>query len=246
MSSRHTRRVEIAAHLEYLDSTASRLGEVVARTDLSRAVPGCPDWTVRDLVGHVGTVHRWATGIVAGALAEPSEEPEDPPADSELLGWYAEGHRALLSALANAPADLECFTFLPAPSPLAFWARRQALETTVHCADAQAAAGVPVAIDDALARDGIEEIVFGFGKRKRTFAPGTIRLAPTGGSGWLLALGDEGVSATTDDADAAADTTVSGDAGQVYLWLWNRPADVTITGNPEVAARWQQVKVRWS
>ena len=34
---------------------------------------------------------------------------------------------------------MRCFAFLPAPSPLAFWARRQAHETGIHRADVESA-----------------------------------------------------------------------------------------------------------
>jgi uncharacterized protein (TIGR03083 family) len=237
--------VDPATHLDYLAASAAQLGDAAGKAALSDPVPGCPDWTVRDLVGHVGMVHRWATTIVAEALERPSGETAEAPADPELLDWYAEGHLTLLDTLQKAPADLACFAFLPAPSPLAFWARRQAHETTIHCSDAKAAAGVPVTIDDELARDGIEEILLGFGKRKREFEPGTIRLKTAGVPGWLLALSAEGAAATPDDSATQADVTVSGDAGQVYLWLWNRPAEVTISGDSAVAERWQKVKVRW-
>jgi hypothetical protein len=45
--------------------------------------------------------------------------------------------------------------------------------------------------------------------------------------------------------------TVSGPASRVYLFLWNRldarRADVTVTGDEGVLARWQaSVRVRWS
>jgi uncharacterized protein (TIGR03083 family) len=237
--------VETDAHLEYLAGEAAKLGEAAARAALSEPVPGCPDWTVRDLVGHVGMVHRWATNIVANGLAQPDGETAQAPADPELLDWYAEGHRALVATLESAPPDLACFAFLPAPSPLAFWARRQLHETTIHRADAQAAAGIPVSIDDAPARDGIEEMLLGFAKRRREFQPGTVHLDTPGGQGWLLTLSADGVTAAPAASDVRADATVGGDAGQIYLWLWNRPADVTITGNPAVADRWQQVQVRW-
>jgi uncharacterized protein (TIGR03083 family) len=237
--------VETAARLRYLATEAALLGEAAAATTLAAPVPGCPDWTVRDLVGHVGMVHRWAANIVANALERPSGETATAPPDPELLAWYAEGHRALLATVMSAPADLACFAFLPAPSPLAFWARRQLHETTIHRADADAAAGIPVTIDDAVAHDGIEEMVLGFAKRRREFSPGTVRLDPGDGSGWLLTLTGEGATATAADETTTADATVSGDAGQVYLWLWNRPADVTITGDQTVADRWQQVQVRW-
>jgi uncharacterized protein (TIGR03083 family) len=237
--------VDIAEHLKYLAVEATKLGEAAASTTITAAVPGCPDWTVRDLVGHVGMVHRWATNIVTNGLESPDGETADAPPDPELLDWYAEGHRVLLETLTSAPPDLSCFAFLPAPSPLAFWARRQLHETTIHRADAATAAGIPVVIDDAIGLDGIEEMLLGFAKRRREFVPGSVRLDPAGGPGWLLRLTAEGAAATPADDTTSADATVSGDAGQVYLWLWNRPADVTITGDQTVADRWHKVKVRW-
>src|SRR5207253_4063893 len=54
------------------------------------------------------------------------------PADAALLAWFRDGHAALVGTLESAPPDLKCFTFLPAPSALAFWARRQAHETGIH------------------------------------------------------------------------------------------------------------------
>ncbi len=35
-------------------------------------------------------------------------------------------------------------------------------------------------------------------------------------------------------------------ATDIYLWLWNRPAVVTIIGDAAIADRWQQIRVRWS
>src|SRR5215467_14529646 len=128
-----------------------REGELLAaaaqRAGLATAVPSCPGWAVRDLLKHTGYVHRWATGFVAEALTRPSGASEEEilaqgPADAELPGWFREGHAALVRALGAAAPGLNCWAFLPAPSPLAFWARRQAHETAIHRVDAeQAAAG---------------------------------------------------------------------------------------------------------
>ena len=63
------------------------------------------------------------------------------PPDAELAAGSRQGCAALADALAAAPADLECWTFLRAPSPLAMWARRQAHETAIHRVDAELAAG---------------------------------------------------------------------------------------------------------
>jgi uncharacterized protein (TIGR03083 family) len=245
------RFVEIEEHIAALQAEGTRLGAVAGRADLSERVPHLPDWTVRDVVTHVGGVHRWAAQIVgeaapgmdnaAGAAVGTG------PSDDELAEWFVAGHAALVETLSAAPRELACFTFLPAPSPLAFWARRQALETAVHRVDVESAAGPIAPLDPALALDGIDEILLGFGARKRRFEPGVILLEPEAGSPWRLSLGEEGLTAThATDGDKAADVTVAGTASDVYLWLWNRPATVEISGDHAVADQWKRVRVRWS
>src|SRR6516225_3037280 len=140
-----------------------RQGELLAsaaqRAGLATAVPSCPGWAVRDLLRHTGYVHRWATGFVAEGLTRPGGASEEEilsqgPADAQLPGWFCEGHAALVRALDAAPPDLECWTFLPPPSPLAFWARRQAHETAIHRVDAEQAASAeqPASTADQAAR----------------------------------------------------------------------------------------------
>jgi uncharacterized protein (TIGR03083 family) len=243
--------VEIDQHISQLQAEGTALAESARRSDLDASVPHLPDWSVRDVVTHLGGVHRWATQIVAEASPTPNVVAGDAvgtgPGDDELIDWFADGHAALVSTLRAAPADLDCFTFLPAPSALAFWARRQALETAVHRTDVDSASGPIAPFDHSLALDGIEEILIGFGARPRVFEPGVIRLEAEGGLSWRLALGPDGLTATpSTDSTTPADATVAGSASDVYRWLWNRPADVAITGDPEVADRWKRVRVRWA
>ena len=117
--------------------------------------------------------------------------PPDIP-DPVLLDWFRTGHAGLVSALETAAPDLACWTFLPgAASALAFWARRQVHETTVHRIDVQLAAaaagdwgsrrpgqpgpgGARPARDPvpaALAADGIDELLMGFARRGARHGP---------------------------------------------------------------------------
>jgi uncharacterized protein (TIGR03083 family) len=94
------------------------------------------------------------------------------PADADLIAAYREGHAALVATLRGADPDVDCATFMPAPSPLAFWARRQAHETAVHRYDAQSAlpGGPPspaAAFEAAFAADGVDELIMGFAARRR-------------------------------------------------------------------------------
>lgn len=141
-------RFDVPGYIGALRCQGELLADAAQRAGLAAAVPACPGWTVRDLLRHTTYVHRWATGFVVGGLTSPgagaSEEEilGQGPADAELPGWFRDGHAALVRALDAADPGLNCWAFLPAPSPLAFWARRQAHETAIHRADAeQAAAG---------------------------------------------------------------------------------------------------------
>ena len=245
--------VEVQQLVDLLETEGIRLARASQKAGLDAVVPSCPGWTVRDLVTHMGGVHRWAAAIVGGGLPESDETTSDlvgaGPDNAVLLDWYRDGHRALVETLRAAPKDLACYTFLPAPTPLAFWARRQAHETTIHRADADAACGPITPCDRSFALDGIHEILLGFApRRKAATSPASLHLEVTDSDlDWLVILGPSGVVATAGrPPESNPDVVVSGSASDIYLWLWHRPATVSITGDFVAAEQWQQIKVRWS
>nr|WP_242384297.1 maleylpyruvate isomerase N-terminal domain-containing protein [Thermobispora bispora] len=152
--------MDIAGYLGELDRSGRRLAEAAKEAGLGAPVPTCPGWLIRDLLRHTGGVHRWATAFVSTGRAEPYGPDErrgffTAPPDDGLLDWYLESHAELVRTLKDADPDLECWAFLPAPSPLAFWARRQAHETAIHRVDAELAAGHAITpFDPAFAADG--------------------------------------------------------------------------------------------
>jgi uncharacterized protein (TIGR03083 family) len=242
--------MDVADHLDHLAGDGLLLTDAAARAGLDAQVAACR-WDVRSLVTHIGGVHRWAADIVH--TAAPSGDTAagravgQGPGDAALLEWFRDGHAALMSALRAAPADLACFAFLPAPSPLAFWARRQAHETGIHRADAESASGAITPFAPSFAQDGIAEMLHGFAARRSNAVstPGTIALRPTdGGVAWLVTLGGDRIAAEPSDADA--DAVVGGSSSDLYLWLWNRPAEVTVTGDAALAELWRTVRVRWA
>ncbi|HTW99039.1 MAG TPA: maleylpyruvate isomerase N-terminal domain-containing protein, partial [Acidimicrobiales bacterium] len=124
-----TARLSVAEHVCALREAGRRLADAAAAAGLDAAVPACEGWTVRDLTGHIGGVHRWATSIVAGARSEATSNDEDEvfftaPGEG-VIDWFEGGVVALIEALEAADPSLDCWTFFEAPSPLAFWARRQ-------------------------------------------------------------------------------------------------------------------------
>jgi uncharacterized protein (TIGR03083 family) len=130
-------------------------------------------------------VHRWATRYVTEGLTERIPLGDEPEGDgAELVAWYREGHRALVKALTDADPALECFAFLPASSPLAFWARRQAHETAIHRVDAESALGADHSpFEPAFAADGIDELLVRFHGRERSRVRMDTR-APCGCGPW--------------------------------------------------------------
>ncbi|MFI1796151.1 maleylpyruvate isomerase family mycothiol-dependent enzyme [Streptomyces sp. NPDC020379] len=135
--------------------------------DLAATVPTCPDWTLAQLVLHVGRAHRFAESLVRTRTTEfevRAEEfsaesgPGDPsPGDETALGgWLLAGAETLVSTLREAGADAPVWTF--AESRTAdFWARRMTHETAIHRADAQRTAGIEFTIDPEVAVDCLDE-----------------------------------------------------------------------------------------
>jgi uncharacterized protein (TIGR03083 family) len=187
------------------------------------------DWTVRDLVTHVGGVHRWATDIVttagqdlgtaAGAAVGTG------PDDDELLDWFLAGHAGLVTALSAAPAH----------------------ETAIHRADAQGADGADSVFDADFAQDGIRELVHGFARRKSNSIrqSATVLLAATDAPVWTLTFGGDRIEAEETSTESAT-ATVRGSSSDLYLWLWNRPSAAHVSGDEGVAQLWHDtVRVRW-
>ncbi|CAM5502985.1 hypothetical protein GCM10010329_83800 [Streptomyces spiroverticillatus] len=243
--------MKIDDHIESLAREGQSLADAAEAAGTSAEVPTCPGWRVRGLLRHTGMVHRWATQYVVHGHKEYQHDAGEPDLDgTELLSWFREGHAGLVAALRGAPADLECWTFLPAPSPLAFWARRQAHETAVHRMDAASAAGREVGdVPPEFAADGIDELLAAFHARDRSRVrperPGTLRVRPTDGppgAVWTVHLAPDGPPRTVRNDEGPADTELSGAAGALYAVLWNRaPVDtVTLTGDPQLAALWRE------
>lgn len=248
------RAVDIGSHVKAIQEHGVGLADAAERAGLDAAVPTCPDWQVRDLVRHQGQVHRWAAAYVSSGRTDGGQALEEPPGDAALIGWFRDGHARLVDALNGAPADLECWSFLPAPSPLAFWARRQAHETTIHRADAESATGTQLEVDPMLAVDGIDELLLGFYSRKRgrlvadpAVALGICTTDAHPDDAWTIVIGPEGREVSRGKAEG--ECMISGTASDVYQFVWNRRdrSAVQIEGNHDVLDLWQELaRITWS
>lgn len=254
--------VEINENIAIVGQEAKLLAAAAEQAGLDVDIPTCPGWDMRELLRHLGEIHLWAAAHVAKRAtkmwvddtAELTEYwPELGifwPQDNDLIGWYLDTNANLVHELASAPADLDTRTFLPAPSPLAMWARRQAHETAVHRFDAEHAAGITSSFDAAFAADGVDEILAAFAPRRSEFPIDEtktilVRAMDTDDS-WLVTLAPDGITTTRGSGDA--DVTVSGPAGALYLSLWNRGDDgVDVSGDSAVYELWHtNHRIRWS
>ncbi|MBT3152599.1 maleylpyruvate isomerase family mycothiol-dependent enzyme [Streptomyces sp. CHD11] len=240
--------MDTAWFLGILDAEGQLLADAAQEAGMTASVPSCPGWEVRDLLRHTGVVHRWAAAFVADGHTAPRPMGEHPELDGPgLVSWYRDSHRRLVDTLAGAAPGTQCFTFLPGgPSgALAFWARRQAHETTVHRFDAESArGGVPAPIAADFAVDGVDELLRGFHARRksriRTDRPRVLRLRTTDADAvWTVHLSQE-PPVTTRDAVGVAECELAAPAQELYLALWNRLSVPALSGDPELATLWRE------
>ncbi|MGY5073908.1 maleylpyruvate isomerase family mycothiol-dependent enzyme [Streptomyces griseus] len=243
--------MQIAEHIASLSGEGRLLAAAAERAGPGASVPTCPGWQIRHLLRHTGMVHRWAAAFVTEGHTAYQPDGGEPDLDgAELLTWFREGHDHLVGSLEEAPADLDCWTFLPAPSPLAFWSRRQLHETTVHRVDAESALGGPLTpVPAERAVDGIDELLTGFHARPRSKVrsrkPRTLRVrAVDTEATWTVRISEdppEAVRTAAPDApEDGVDCELSGTAEGLYLTLWNRLplAALSLRGDRSVARLW--------
>lgn len=232
-------RLPDARYLELLDRDVAAL--VAAADDLGAAVPGCPGWTVRDLLVHVARVYRHKV-VAIDTGVEPPEE-----GDAFALGdgddpreAVRREHAALRERLVAHDPLAPAWTWWPPEQTVGFWVRRMAQETAVHRWDAESAAyGVDGAspVDDDLATDGVDELLgwltWEWGDESaQPEADGQVVLVSTADHAWTVTLQPTRVSVVGGGSDGAA--FVAGEPSGLLLHLWGRPGDhgVATLGDP--------------
>lgn len=256
--------MRICEHIDAVAREGALLAEACTLAGLAARVPTCPGWRVADLLGHQGGVHRWATHFLTTGADRPSTDEQNAaffaaPAGDRLIAWYRDGHAALVAALRAADPGLRSWTFLAAPSPLAFWARRQAHETAIHRADADAAlrstgggGGTGTTYDPAFAADGIDELLSGFMARPRgrLVSDPPVRIgvhALDTGDAWTVHIGPDRRRVLREPGPA--ELTLRGPAAELYLLLWNRTGTdrIDVAGEATLLDLWRATAtVRWS
>ncbi len=242
-----------------IEVSTAGLTDILAEHDLSLPIPTCPEWTLRQLVTHVGRAHRWAAEITrtrSDAFIPFREVPDGKlPADrAEQCAWLRAGAARIVEAVQEADGDL-VWTFT-GRAPAGFWIRRMAHETLVHRADAQLAAGTEPepAIQAEVAADAIDEwlmlLTGGFAgnaddRAKALPAGAVLHIHATddglGGRGeWTIRHDAAGL--TVEPGHGKGDAALTGPAASLLLVLMRRrpvpdPA-VTVYGDSALVAGW--------
>lgn len=242
--------------LHVVGEQAELLAASVEGARREAVVPGCPGLTLAETARHVGSLYRMVWRWLRDGQ-RPGEWQRDPAGHETLSGYVRSGVAPLLAELNNHSPAERAPTWWPDDQTYGFWRRRMAHESTVHRVDVQGAAGmVPDEVPEEVALDGIDEVLtLWFEHRLAVLGVAGTRdqvvAVRAGGLEWLARSGDRrtstirpGEGPAGDDADAgngadAAHAVVSGSAMEVYLWLWGRRPDrsVTFEGNRDATAQ---------
>jgi uncharacterized protein (TIGR03083 family) len=238
---------------ECLSADFARMRAVAAGADLSATVPSCPEWTLADLLRHVGAVYLHKVECMRQGV-EPDPWPPAGLADEDPLSLLDRGFAALTAEFDTRTPETPAGGWYTPDRTVGFWIRRMAQETVIHRLDAELGAGAAMApIPQDLAIDGIDEFLHIFlsfgttawlewaGDVLTGTDGGGIQLA-AGGASWLVRPTTEGV-AVSSDASAEALVTITGAPADMLRWVWGRAGDeaVTIDGDPERVAQLRKI-----
>jgi uncharacterized protein (TIGR03083 family) len=148
---------------EIINQTAL-LTAALEGADLRVPVPSIPDWTLNQLLRHLGHAHRWADVMLRERLPEidfsrngahllSSYTGEQA---SVLIPWLREGAASLAEVLRSVDPDEMIAPVEGHPGPRV-WSRRMTHETAVHRWDALNALGLPFDLDPEIAQDTLRE-----------------------------------------------------------------------------------------
>ena len=249
--------LDTARNVRDLEAATGLAAAQVAPETLGRQVPTCPDWTLRELVTHLGGVQRWATAVVAGSLSGPPERVEVRPPDdaSGLAAWLREGSGAFIEAVDRIGPETPVWSW-SGDDRVAFWARRMANEAAVHAVDAQLVNGDAAPLDPARAADGIEEWLWMLTLPRGTeklaaypVRPGgeTLHIHATDPAPASASAGEWTIRRTTDGTTwerghAKGDVALRGSASGLFLVLMRRldpeAAGVQVLGDRTLLDEW--------
>ncbi|PRX22970.1 uncharacterized protein (TIGR03083 family) [Actinoplanes italicus] len=202
-----------------------RLAESAAVAGPDAAVPTAPEWTVAELVEHVGQTQNWVAEIIERRITDPAQLPTEYallPADpGGWPAWLSDAAQRVAEACSDDAIDAPVFNAAgDGRTGTQFWTASVLNETVVHGFDAAAAANRPADVDADIAAALISNHF------AMLTSPTWAMLRPESAQA-LRGTGQTLQWLATDTADAWL-VERSPDAA---TWQpLSRPADVTVTG----------------
>lgn len=152
--------MNLDSYLAAIRDDARRTAACLESGDLAAPIAGCPDWDLRTLAVHLGSVHRWATQAIQQRCAPTMNGASTPAPETtgaELAAWLRLGSEILADVLATTPLQSDTWHPFPLEQKAWVWSRRQTHETAVHRWDAEMATLGSSTFDPAVAADGLHE-----------------------------------------------------------------------------------------
>ncbi|GLZ48170.1 hypothetical protein Acsp06_43550 [Actinomycetospora sp. NBRC 106375] len=228
--------MDTVAYVDAVVEQTSTLAAWVDGQDGSAPVPTCPDWTLTDLVDHVGGVQRMVAMLVGERMTEPSRAfarlVPGPTEATRWRAWLTDGAAEAARAFAAVPDDAPVWDPSGGSAGVPFWSRRLFGEISVHRADAAATLGLPydLAPEPAVAavEDWLDTLTSrGYWENRPDFAEAmrghgqTLHFHATDAPGeWLARREPDAVVLAR--AHAPADVEVRGPAAALLLVLSRR------------------------
>ena len=225
-----------------LDAETAKLADAVLAADPTHPVPTCPEWTIADLVAHVGRGIAWAATIIEQRALHwiPIEQVIDSPIPGasggsgaagasgrpgtreERAAWLRAGASRLADAVRDAGPDTHVWTWSD-DRTAGFWLARLTHETVIHRVDAELAIGRQVSLAADLAADGVRDLLSSISV-----------LSADGPDPMFAGLRGDGETlhfhATDDGLGAAGEWFVTRPPARVTWEHGHRKADVAVRG----------------
>ena len=210
-------------------------------------VPGCPGWSTNDLAKHMAHVYLHQAFVVeTGNKAEDKEHLAPYPRTDDVMEFMSWGFAAITKALEVSRAERPTWSWHHSDHSVDFWFRRMAHETVIHRIDAEQAVGTVSKIDEALALDGVDEVLdflplMGSWPEVPNVDFGIVSIVASTKNGskvWDLHFTDQAATVSgAENPNSAARLVISGDAEAMDLYLWGRIESsnprISITGEGE-------------
>ncbi len=232
-------------YLDAIESDSESLLAAAAAVSLDTPIVACEGWTMRDLVEHQTAVWEFATNnLLAGDPKTAASSPKPPDDEKVLFEWSNDVRTKMIDVLTAADPETPTWTFAPDNQTARFWHRRMMSETMVHRWDAQNAALTIDPMYPERAADAIDEYIevglrFSSSRSNPVYPRRSLHLHCTDTAGEWTLVGDDGPTVTVTREHAKGDAAVRGPAQELLLWIWGRPGDIELFGDPDVAKIWR-------